>query len=47
MWIEARRQGQADWQILYRVHDDEHTFMASQLFYRRLRGCWDPRNKLS
>jgi hypothetical protein len=42
MWIEAR-EGVGEWELLYRVHDDEHDFMADQLAYRRLRGAWNPR----
>lgn len=42
IWIEARGRGGA-WQLLYRPHDPEHAFLASDLEYRRVRGAWNPR----
>jgi hypothetical protein len=42
MHVEARA-GAGEWQLLYRPHDPEHTFLARQLEYRRVRGAWNPR----
>jgi hypothetical protein len=42
MWIEARQGNGDTWQLLYRPHDPEHTFMGSVLEYRRVRGNWNP-----
>jgi hypothetical protein len=43
MWIEARTGGKGEWELLYRVYDDDHDFLADQLAYRRMRGAWAPR----
>jgi hypothetical protein len=43
MWIEARTGPDAPWDVLYRVYDDEHDFLADQMAYRRMRGAWAPR----
>jgi hypothetical protein len=43
MWIEARTGPDGEWEILYRVYDDEHDWMADQFAYRRMRGAWAPR----
>lgn len=45
MQIEARTGPTAEWQLLYRVLDDEHDFMAPALQYRRARGMWNPHTK--
>jgi hypothetical protein len=42
MWIEARTAANAPWQLLYRPHDDAHTWLADELEYRRMRGAWNP-----
>jgi hypothetical protein len=42
MWIEAREAPDGAWQLLYRPHDREHTWLADELEYRRLRGAWNP-----
>ena len=42
MWIEGRAGAAADWQLLYRPHDDVHTWLSDDLEYRRLRGAWNP-----
>ena len=42
MWIEARTGADAPWQLLYRPHDDAHTWLADELEYRRMRGAWNP-----
>jgi hypothetical protein len=42
MWIEARTAPDAAWQLLYRPHDDAHTWLADALEYRRMRGAWNP-----
>jgi hypothetical protein len=43
MWIEARSGAGAEWDVLYRVYDDDHDFLADQMAYRRMRGAWAPR----
>src|SRR5690348_849695 len=42
MRIEARTSATADWQLVYRVLDDDHAFMAGPIEYRRMRGAWNP-----
>jgi len=42
MRIEARTSPAAEWQLVYRVLDDEHDFMAGPIEYRRTRGAWNP-----
>lgn len=46
MWIEARTGPTAAWEVVYRVLDDEHAFMADPLEYRRVRGAWNPHSTL-
>lgn len=46
MRIEARTGPSAEWQLVYRVLDDEHDFMADPIEYRRVRGAWNPHSKL-
>jgi hypothetical protein len=41
--LEARERHAEDWTLLYRPHDPEHGFLASELEYRRVRGAWNPR----
>jgi hypothetical protein len=42
MRIDARTSAGAEWELVYRVLDDEHAFMADALEYRRVRGAWNP-----
>jgi hypothetical protein len=42
MRIDARTGPAAEWELVYRVLDDDHDFMASTLEYRRVRGAWNP-----
>lgn len=42
MRIEARRRGQPDFELLYRVFDDDHRYLAPLLEYRRVRNIWNP-----
>lgn len=42
MRIEARRSAATDFELLYRVFDDEHRYLASTLEYRRVRNIWNP-----
>ncbi|MBE7453096.1 MAG: hypothetical protein HS111_30775 [Kofleriaceae bacterium] len=42
MRVEARSGPTVPWQLVYRVGDDEHAFMASAIQYRRVRGAWSP-----
>lgn len=42
MSIEARESETAPWRTIYRPHDAEHTWLASTLEYRRVRGNWNP-----
>lgn len=42
MRIEARTGPTAEWELVYRVLDDEHDFMADAIEYRRTRGAWNP-----
>jgi hypothetical protein len=42
MRIEARAGATAEWQLVYRVLDDDHAFMAGAIEYRRMRGAWNP-----
>jgi hypothetical protein len=42
LWVEGRSGRDAPWQIMYRPLDDEHTFMADEIEFRRLRGAWNP-----
>lgn len=46
MRIEARTGPTAEWQLVYRVLDDEHDFLAGPLEYRRMRGAWNPHSTL-
>jgi hypothetical protein len=41
LWIEAREPN-SEWEIVYRVHDDDHAFIGDVLEYRRVRGAWNP-----
>jgi hypothetical protein len=43
MRIEARSGAAGEWRLLYRPHDPEHTFLAREVEYRRVRGAWNPR----
>jgi hypothetical protein len=43
IWLEARELHAEAWTLLYRPHDPEHGFLASELEYRRVRGAWNPR----
>lgn len=42
MWLEARRDD-GDFELLYRSHDPEHTFLQRQIEQRRVRGAWNPK----
>ncbi len=42
MRIEARTGPTAEWQLVYRVLDDEHDLLAGPIEYRRTRGAWNP-----
>jgi hypothetical protein len=42
MRIEVRRDDSAEWELIYRVLDDEHAFLAAPIEYRRVRGAWNP-----
>lgn len=42
MRIDARTAPTAEWQLVYRVLDEDHDFMAGALEYRRVRGAWNP-----
>jgi hypothetical protein len=42
MWVEGRTDRKAEWEILYRPDDPEHTFKADEIEFRRLRGAWNP-----
>ena len=42
MRIDARTGPTAEWQLVYRVLDDDHDFMAGSIEYRRVRGAWNP-----
>lgn len=46
IWIEARGAGEP-FTLLYRPHDPEHAFLASELEYRRVRGAWNPRGEFA
>jgi hypothetical protein len=52
MWVEARTVGRSaggesaanqtePWTLLYRALDDEHTFLADTLEFRRVRNTWN------
>lgn len=45
MWVELRTSADAPWQLLYRPHDPEHSWMDEALEYRRVRGNWNPSRK--
>jgi hypothetical protein len=47
MWVEARTANQTGepWTLLYRALDDEHTFLADTLEYRRVRNVWNPNRR--
>jgi hypothetical protein len=40
-YLEIYGKGQGGWDLLYKIYDTEHDFMADQLAYRRIRGVWD------
>jgi hypothetical protein len=42
MWVEARTDRNSPWEIVYRPHDAEHTWLEWTLEYRRVRGNWNP-----
>lgn len=42
MRIEGRRQGSTEFELLYRVFDADHRYLASTLEYRRVRNIWNP-----
>lgn len=42
MSLEARRAENADWEVLYRPHHPDYTFLSEELEYRRIRGNWNP-----
>ncbi|HLU65710.1 MAG TPA: hypothetical protein VKZ63_05515 [Kofleriaceae bacterium] len=45
MWIEVRREGRRDWELVYRPIDPAHDLMEGPIEYRRLRGAWNPGNR--
>lgn len=41
MWVEARKK-RGGYTLLYRPHDDQHTYLAGALEYRRVLNVWNP-----
>lgn len=41
MRVEART-GDGDWELVYRVLDDDHAFRADAIEQRHVRGAWNP-----
>jgi len=42
LWVEGRTDRKGAWEVIYRPNDDEHTFKADEIEYRRVRGAWNP-----
>ena len=42
LWVEGRKDRKAEWEIIYRPNDSEHTFKADEIEWRRVRGAWNP-----